>query len=465
MRMPPRDGVAIEEAALAEFVAETEFRLIPGRVRARAIRVFQDTVGVILRGAEAPEVRRLATALPKAGRAGATILARGFPRCDPFTAAWVNGTAGIFLELDEGHRPTGHPGIHVLPAALALAEWRGRSGRDFLAAFILGYEVAARISHATRLRQGVHPHGHMGTVGAAAACAKLLRLNAAGVRHATAQAASLGLATSWTPCFEGATGRNLYAGAAGAIGLRCALAAAAGFTGPERPLRETFGTLLGRRFDPARLVEGLGKEFEIATGYAKFHACCAANHPALDALDAILRRRPVAPGAVARVAVETTPYFTIVDKPYRPFSLSAKFSLPYAVAARLVTGGTGVEAFEGAALTDPRIRRLSRRVAVGAGAEWARRWPRDGGATVTLTLATGERLRASCANPFGAPRNPASAAALRRKFLSLTAPVLGAGAPAAWAALGRVAAMGTMAEVGRALRRSAGARSPGRGAP
>jgi len=130
-----------------------------------------------------------------------------------------------------------------------------------------------------------------------------------------------------------------------------------------------------------------------------------------------------------------------------------------------VAGDTGVEAFEGAALRDPRIRRLSRRVVVRAGAEWARRWPRDGGATVTLTLATGERLRAACANPFGSPRNPAPAAALRCKFLSLTAPILGVGAPAAWAALGRVAAMGTMAEVGRALRRMAGTRRPGRRAP
>jgi len=458
-------GIAFEEAALAEFVAEAGFRDIPAPVRARAARVFQDTVGVILRGAEAPEVRRLAAAVPKADRGGATILADGFPRSDPFTTAWMNGTAGIVLELDEGHRPTGHPGIHVLPAALALAEWKGRSGREFLASFILGYEVAARISHATRLRPGVHPHGHMGTVGAAAACAKLLGLDAAGTRHAMAQAASLGLATSWTPCFEGATGRNLYAGVAGAIGLRCALAAAAGFTGPDRPLRETFGTLLGRRFEPARLVEGLGKGYEIATGYAKFHACCAANHPALDALDAILRRRVIPPEAVRRILVETTPYFTVVDASYRPISLSAKFSLPYAVAARLVAGDTGVEAFEGAALRDPRIRRLSRRVVVRAGAEWARRWPRDGGATVTLTLATGERLRAACANPFGSPRNPAPAAALRCKFLSLTAPILGPGAPAAWAGLGRVAAMGTMAEVGRALRRIAGPRKPGRGVP
>jgi 2-methylcitrate dehydratase PrpD len=104
-------------------------------------------------------------------------------------------------------------------------------------------------------------------------------------------------------------------------------------------------------------------------------------------------------------------------------------------------------------------------VVVRAGAEWARRWPQDGGATVTLTLTTGERLRASCANPFGAPQNPAPAAALRRKFLSLTAPVLGPGAPAAWAALGRVAAMGTMAEVGRALRGIAGPRPPGGRAP
>ena len=463
--MAHRGSIAFEEIALAEFVAETRFAHIPARVRNHAARIFQDTVGVILRGAEAHEVRRLAAAVPGVARAGATILARGFPRTDPVTAAWINGTAGIFLELDEGHRPTGHPGIHVLPATLALAEWKGRSGRDLLTAFILGYEVAARISHASRLRPGVHPHGHMGAVGAAAACAKLRGLDADGIRHAMGEAACLGPATSWTACFEGATGRNLYAGVGGAIGLRAALAAAAGFTAPSRPLRETFGTLLGRRFDPDRLVEGLGKGYEIASNYVKFHACCAANHPALDALEAILRRRTIAPEAVARVVVETTPYYTIVGGPYRPLGLSAKFSLPYAVAARLVTGGTGVTAFEGSALHDPRIRRLSRGVAVRAGAEWRRRWPRDAGATVTLTLTTGQEFRASCANPFGSAPNPAPLAALRRKFLTLTAPIFGDRARAVWTALGRVGSMERAGEVARILRRAGGSRNSQRPAP
>jgi 2-methylcitrate dehydratase PrpD len=461
-----RRGVpAFEEMALAEWVAEVESPAIPAGIRAHAVRIFQDTLGVILRGAEAPEVRRLAAAMPKVARGGATIFTQGFPRSDPFTAAWLNGTAGIFLELDEGHRPTGHPGIHVLPATLALAEWKGCSGREFLAACILGYEVAARISHATLLRPSVHPHGHMGAVGAAAACAKLLGLEATGIRHAMGQAATLGLATSWTPCFDGATVRNFYAGLAGAIGLRAALAARAGFTAPDRPLHETFGRLLGTRFDPGRLVEGLGKGYEIASNYVKFHACCACNHPGLDALDAILRDRAIAPETVARVIVETTPRFTIMDAPYRPIPLSAKFSLPYAVAARVVTGGTGVEAFEGAALRDPRIQRLSRRVVVRAGAEWGRRWPREAGATVTLFLTTGERLRASCANPLGSAPNPAPAGALRRKFLSLTAPILGAKAPAAWSALGRVTVMPAMAEVGRLLRRLAGRRAVRRRQP
>ena len=192
------------------------------------------------------------------------------------------------------------------------------------------------------------------------------------------------LATSWTPCFHGATVRNFFAGTAGAIGLRAALAARAGFTAPDRPLRETFGRLLGIRFDPDRLVEGLGKGYEIASNYVKFHACCACNHPGLDGLDTILRKEAIAPENVARVIVETTPRFTIMDAPYRPIPLSAKFSLPYAVAARLVTGGTFVDAFEGAPLHDPRIQRLSRRVLVRAGAEWGRRWPREAGATVTL---------------------------------------------------------------------------------
>ncbi len=450
-----RTGVAFEEMALAEWVAEVGERAVPAAVRAHAVRIVQDTLGVILRGALAPEVQRLAAAVPTTDAGGATALMGAFPHTDPFSAVWLNGTAGIFLELDEGHRPTGHPGIHLIPAALGLAEWKRRSGRAFLTAFVTGYEVAARISHATRLRRGVHPHGHMGGVGAAAACAKLLGLDAAGIRHAMGAAASLALTTSWTPCFEGATVRNFFAGTGGVIGLRAALAAAAGFTAPDRPLRETFGRLLGSRFDPDRLVEGLGKGYEIASNYVKFHACCACNHPGLDALEQILSKRSLRPEDVTQVVVETTPRFTIVDEPYRPIPLSAKFSLPYAVATRLVTGGTFVDAFEGDPLRDPRIARLSRRVRVTAGAAWGRRWPRDAGATVTIHLTTGERLQASCANPLGSASNPAPRGALRRKFLALTAPVLGKHAPAAWQALGCIEAMPSMGEVGRLLRRMA----------
>ncbi|HSB81372.1 MAG TPA: MmgE/PrpD family protein, partial [Candidatus Methylomirabilis sp.] len=112
--MTHRGVPAFEEMALAAWVAEGEYPAIPAGIRAHAVRIFQDTLGVILRGAEAPEVRRLASAMPKLARGGATVFTQGFPRSDPFTAAWLNGTAGIFLELDEGHRPTGHPGIHVL---------------------------------------------------------------------------------------------------------------------------------------------------------------------------------------------------------------------------------------------------------------------------------------------------------------------------------------------------------------
>jgi 2-methylcitrate dehydratase PrpD len=123
---------------LARLVAETRDDAIPAGVRTHAALVVTDLVGTILGGSEEPEMRRLQARAE--GREGpAALLARGFPRAEPWWTIVANGTAGTMLELDEGNRfARGHPGVHVLPAALAEAERLGGSGEATLAAFILG---------------------------------------------------------------------------------------------------------------------------------------------------------------------------------------------------------------------------------------------------------------------------------------------------------------------------------------
>ena len=162
-----------------------ELERVPAAVLLHAQHVVADTVAVSRGGADTAQMRALVQvgldegvvhrAAADAGAAAcSTVLAPGLPRTNAEHAAFLNATAGTFLELDEGMRPTGHPGMHVVPAALAVAERRHRSGSELLRAVLVGYEVTARLFLAYRLRYPVHPHGHFGGVGAAVAAARRL---------------------------------------------------------------------------------------------------------------------------------------------------------------------------------------------------------------------------------------------------------------------------------------------------
>jgi 2-methylcitrate dehydratase PrpD len=184
-------------AALARFVAGTADDGIPVSARDHAALIVADTIGAILGGSREPEVGRLHADGERAA-GPATALGAGFPRVEPWWAIVANGLAGTMLELDEGHRfARGHPGIHVLPAALAEAERLGRSGAALLTAVVVGYDVAARLGGAGPVRPGMHMHGVHGAVGAAAAVARLRELDGDVTARALGVAAGLTLGTSW----------------------------------------------------------------------------------------------------------------------------------------------------------------------------------------------------------------------------------------------------------------------------
>lgn len=408
--------------ALARFLAET--CELPPAVLRHAALVVLDTVGVILAGSREPEAARLVTRLGGLGTPGAaTVLAEGFPRVDPPLAAFLNGTAGTFLELDEGHRPTGHPGIHAVPPALALGEALGASGQEVLRAVVLGYEAQTRLSAACRLRRGVHPHGSLGIVGAAATCGVLLGLAAKATSELLQAAASLALAPPFSACVEGATIRNSYAGVGAQLGLQAALMVESGFTALSDGLGETFGRLVGEHFDPALLGADLGEPFEITRNYFKFHACCAYNHPALDAVTAILSEERVEPDAVEAIEIRTLPHFATIDQTHPSNQLAAKFSIPYAVAVAICHRSTWVDAFRLSPIQDAQAHELAERVRVVGDPALAARWPAEAPATVVVRLREGRELTGRCTNPRGSFGNPSPLEEIGAKFARLTAPV------------------------------------------
>src|SRR5258708_14611092 len=134
---------------LAHFVAETTLEQVPAEVQSYAKLVVLDTIGVILAGAQRPEVQELRARLSATAGTGATVFAPGWPTNDPRTTALLNGIAGRSIELGEGHRYVSYQGaMQILPGVLSAGEWGRRSGGDMHADLFLSYDASTRLETA-----------------------------------------------------------------------------------------------------------------------------------------------------------------------------------------------------------------------------------------------------------------------------------------------------------------------------
>ncbi|MBW1714142.1 MAG: MmgE/PrpD family protein, partial [Deltaproteobacteria bacterium] len=251
---------------ISSFATELKYDDLPAEAVERAKYVYADSLAVIAAGAREEEVRELTRRLaPPAGPA--SLLGPG-KKADALNAALINGTAGTFLELDEGNQfARGHPAIHVVPAALALAEERGLSGRDLIVALVAGYEIGARIGIAAKIRMSMHPHGTWGTVGAAVAAARLAGLDRDGVREIINVSSCLGLTTSRQTMLQGGTVRNFYSGASNYLGLMALKLVRSGFSGEADGLTTVYGSVISEVFEPKQMTAQLGRRYEILRNY------------------------------------------------------------------------------------------------------------------------------------------------------------------------------------------------------
>ena len=407
---------------LSAFCAETSPDQIGEEALARAALVLADCIGAIVGGAAEPDSAALRDR-PHLAPPGTALLIGTTRTTTPAAAALLNGTAGTVLEMDEGNQfAKGHPGMHVVPAALAIAASMGDvGGRDLLAAIALGYEAAARVGIATALNPAMHPHGTWGAIGAAVAVQRLAGADAAQMRAAMNMAASLGLTTSRRTMLEGGTVRNAFTGLAGQAGVFVADMIAAGFTADHDGVGHVYGRVAGSRFAPEALTEALGSRWEIARNYFKMHSCCRYNHASLDALDMILADAPgLVADQIARVEVATYALAVELDDPAPRNVLGAKFSVPFAVATRVVTGQSGVESFTQARVDDPAIRALAARVGVVEDPAMSAALPARRPARVAVHLRDGRVLERATETNRGDWADPYPEAEIRAKYLSLT---------------------------------------------
>ncbi|HET7400100.1 MAG TPA: MmgE/PrpD family protein [Intrasporangium sp.] len=379
-------------AAVGQWVAGLTWDAVPTAVRARLRLVLLDVLGITMVGARDPEQRRLVQAWdPSPGPA--PVFGSGVSTAVE-TAAWLNATALVRLELDEGNKfAKGHPAAHGFPAVLALAAARDADAETLLPALLAAYEVASRFGRATTLRPGMHPHGSWGVTGAAAGCSRLLGLDGEATAAAVDTAAGLPVAAHFSSALDGNRVRDAWVGASNASGLNAARMAAAGLATNTGTAAYTLGDLLGT-FDPVEASSQLGSRWDIELGYFKQHAACSFTHPAADAaLELRATGGLPAAEAIDRITVETHALAVGLDRQSWDNRLSAMFSIPFVVAAAVVHGSVGPEVTEGVALEDPVVRSLARRVHVRGAEDLDARLPQE--RPVRLSVVSGERTWAA----------------------------------------------------------------------
>lgn len=390
---------------------------VPSAALIRAGCIIADTVGVSCAGSRQKEMVKLFELDQSLGmisdsyRGGSTLVGRPGLRALPEHAAFLNSTAGSFVELDEGMRPTGHPGMQVVIPAIAQAEAQGAHGSALLRAVIAGYEVTSRLFTAYSLSYPVHPHGHFGAVGGAVAVALLTEQDPV---QAARIAATSPILSVWDACFEGATARNTWMGSAAALAIRSSRLAQAGFTGTSSGLETTFGKIAGRQVNRQALVAPLDYDnLGLNRNYFKLHSACALSHAAVDA---VLNLPHVDPEDIERITVETVKNNMKLNHPALPNALSARFSLPYVVAAAALRRGLGADTFE----FEPETARLAERVHVQVANDLEAKWPAASPARITMMTASGT-FNAQVDNPHGHYSDPLNEEEVRSKFFDLVA--------------------------------------------
>lgn len=422
-------------AALAEFVVAA---VPPAAARARAVAAICDTAGVILAGVREPAARMVREMAIEDGRGDCRILGTG-ERTSPGGAALANGVAAHALDFDDMcFVSLAHPSCALVPAILAAGEIARAPGAALLDAYVIGFELEGRLGLVMNPRhyheRGWHCTSSIGTLGAAAAAARVLGLDGPAVRHALGIAASAACGLKEN---LGTMVKPLHAGMAARSGVMAARLAQRGFTSSADALDGPQGYLAAmdsqhRSLEP--VVADLGTRWEILdTGITvKLYPSCAATHPPLDALLELRRDAGIAPEQVDAIDVEVdsmTPRLLIHDRPAT--GLEAKFSMPFCAAAAIVHGALGVEAFVPAVIHERAVEALMPRVTLRANSAFDSAPPLSR-ARVTVTLRDGRILQRSADGARGYPGR-LSDEELWAKFASCAAGTLtAADAQAAW---------------------------------
>ena len=402
------------EQRLANYVLDTEYEDLPGEPVAIARNVTLTVAGTAIAGAKAEGCEALVSQVRRwGGRKEATVLLHG-GKAPAHNAAFVNSAMARALDYCDGMVPGLHLGSSSIPTALAAAELAGGcSGREFIAALVVGTELASRLN-AVSVYDGFDPTGVCGIFAATAVAGRILRLDSRQMLNAFALAFNRA-GGSMQSNIDGSLAVRVIQGFASQTGIMSAQLAQRGITGPKNFLEGIYGYFhlyAKDKYDTQALTGGLGTRFEMEKTLFKKYPSCGGTLGPTDAVLALVEENYIAAADVARVDVTVSPHvYKLVGHPFEVGEnpkVNAQFNIRYCVANALLRKSSRLRHFDEADIRDPRIMELAKIVHVSP--EHSLDDPASGrfsiGTRVRLSTRTGEVFDRAAGVPRGHPENP-----------------------------------------------------------
>jgi 2-methylcitrate dehydratase PrpD len=419
----PAAAAKLLSDTIADFVVGFDMRVVPPQGVERARLAFIDTMAVMLAGSREQGSDIVCEMVKQEGAAPkVSVIGQSF-RTSPQLAALANGVAAHIMDYDMSSL-LGQPTSPIIPALLPLAETTGASPAEVMAAFIVGFEVCMRFARAAPEQASIggwHAVSSIGTMGAAMACARLLKVPRDTIPDILGIAASLsgGLSVNF-----GTMTKPLHSGASARNAVSAALLGRSGFTANAAALENPSGYF--RAFDRGMKVSfepfaDLGHRLDIVElGFKpKRYPCGGLGHTSIDA--ALELRNEVRASDIAAIKTAITKYAAsrIGDK-YPTSIESAKFSMPYVAAYTVLYGPPMLKAFTEEAIRDEKIKEMARKVSIAVDPEFADLLI-DSPSRVTVTLTDGRTVQRMRYYASGTPQMPLTSAQVEEKFFDCAA--------------------------------------------
>jgi len=352
---------------IAHFITNTDSSSIPNEVYQHAKVALMDWIAVTIGGKDDSIIKKLIKYSDiEGGNPQATIIGYNFKKTIS-QAALINGAASHVLDYDDTLVSfMGHPSVTLFPSLLALAEWKGINGYDFLTAYIIGLQAGATVGSCAGMEHymaGWHATSTLGHIASAAGCSRLLKLNEQQTVYA------LGIAATQSSGLKRVFGtmcKPFHAGKSSQSGMMSALLAQDNFSSANDILEGPhgfFNVLKGNVQD--NILELLGLGWDVVNLSQKYHASCHATHSPIEASMNIIKKNNIKIDDIKSICVKSSQLaLDAAGKNEIQSGMEGKFSIPYCIANAIVTGITGNEAFSDNKISNPEVKKLMKKVNV-----------------------------------------------------------------------------------------------------